>query len=220
MTFNILHLNVERSKHIETVIKLLKEKNPHIVCLAEAMHKDVQKISLELGYEFSFAPLVLFKDGLESDQEGSVILSKHPILKTKKYYYNDKALGKIPSSTIEEDNLTVKSGKRPENRFLENYTLLTALIKLNEKQTVTISTTHFPVTDHTTPGYKDHNIKSLQNVDDMERSVAYLERLINIIRSLTEPVVFTADLNNPRGEYFYDSLARVTLPGIEPELPA
>lgn len=205
MMFNILHLNIERNKHTDAVITLLKEKDPHVVCFAEAMHSDVVAISAQLGYTFAFAPLVLLKDGTENDQEGSAILSKYPILDIQKHGYNDTAEA-IPLE-VALDDLITKNGERPKNRFLWNYTLLTACIQASDDQTVTISTTHFPVTDHSAQGHKDHVIKSLQNVDDMERSKIYLERLIAALRLVDGPLVFTADLNNPRGEYFYDTLA-------------
>lgn len=205
MTFKILHLNVERNRHTKAVIKLLEEKKPDVVCFAEAMYEDIKTISSKLGYDFAFATRFIFKDNEKSDQEGSAILSKYPILNIGKCRYDDKIL-KNPITHTEKDWNT-KDKERPKNRFLEKNTLLTALIQINEKQTVTISTTHFPVTDHSTPGLSDHDIKSWQNIDDLEHADVYLDRLIKNIRSLIGPVVFTADLNNPRGEYVYDTIA-------------
>ena len=206
MNFSILHLNIERDGHIRAVLKLLQDKKPDIICFAEAMHKNVESIACDLNYHFTFAPRVIFKDHINNDEEGSAILSKYPISDIQKHIYNDKPLDKTPEHTVEE-NLVEKKGKRPEDRFLLNYTLLTVSIKLNEKENIIVATTHFPVTDHTEPGYKDHEILSLKNVDDMEHSEIYLERLIKLIRSTNSPLVFTADLNNARGEYFYDSIA-------------
>src|SRR3989344_1795508 len=205
MTFDILHLNIERDKHTDAVIELLKEKNPHVVCFAEAMRSDVVAISAQLGYTFAFSPLVVLADDVESDQEGPAILSKYPILEIQKHGYND-TVSAIPLE-VAIDDLVTKNGERPKNRFAWNYTLLTARVQLGDGQTVTISTTHFPVTDHSAHGYEDHVIKNLQNVDDMGHSRTYLDRLITTLRSILGPLVFTADLNNPRGEYFYDTLA-------------
>lgn len=205
MIFNILHLNIERNRHTDAVKKLLKDKKPDIVCFAEAMHKDVESFASVVGYNLAFAPRLVLEDGALDDQEGVAILSKYSILNIKKHRYDDNVLGNPPVYKIE--NLGMKNGERPKARFQDNYTFLTALIQLNDKQTLTISTTHFPVTDHTTPGLEDHEITNFQNVDDIERSEIYLERLINLIHSVNGPIVFTADLNNPRGEYFYDALA-------------
>ena len=216
MTLDVLHVNIERDKHIDAIATLLKERNPHVVCFAEAMYTDVAAISSQLGYAFVFAPLFLLENGSKSDQEGSAILSKYPILKTEKYGYNDAA----KEITLERmlEGLVVKNGERPADRFFWNYTLLTALIQIDEQKTVTISTTHFPVTDHSAQGYEDHVIKSLQNIDDMEHSKIYLDKLVGIIRSLRAPLVFTADLNNPRGEYFYDTLAHELVDHVPPAL--
>lgn len=166
---------------------------------------DVLKFSSTLGYEFAFAPLILLKNATESDQEGSAILSKYKILEIQKNRYDDGAQKNIPYFSVED--LNMKNGERPKKRFLYHYTLLTALVELKGKKKVTISTTHFLVTDHTTPGHKDHEIKSLKNIDDIEHSKIFLNRLIKIIDSINTPIVFTSDLNNPRGEYFYDLLA-------------
>jgi endonuclease/exonuclease/phosphatase family metal-dependent hydrolase len=205
MTFNILHLNIERNNHIETLKKLIKESNPHIICLAEAMNKDIKKIANDFGYQFAFAPLILLKDGNNTDQEGSAILSKYPILEVNKYRYDDQISDITPLVLIED--LISKNGERPSNRFKYNYTLLTASIKINENQKIIVSTTHFPVTDHNSPGYKNHEMKNFLNIDDIEHSNVCMDRLIHIIRSLDGPIIFTADLNNPRGEYIYDLLA-------------
>ncbi len=205
MTFNILHLNIERNNHIDKLKNLIKENNPHIICLAEAMYKDIQKIATDFQYQFAFAPLILLKDEDNTDQEGSAILSKYPILEINKHRYDDYISDTTPIVSI--DDLISKNGERPKNRFEYNYTLLTASIKLNENQNITVSTTHFPITDHNSPGHKNHEMKNLLNIDDIEHSNVCIDRLIKIIRSVNGPIIFTADLNNPRGEYIYDLLA-------------
>ena len=42
MKLKILHLNVERSNHTEAVLNLIKKIKPDVVCLEEAMKKDVE----------------------------------------------------------------------------------------------------------------------------------------------------------------------------------
>jgi hypothetical protein len=39
MNLKIIHLNIERSKHIDTVLQLLKKQQPDVACFAEAMKK-------------------------------------------------------------------------------------------------------------------------------------------------------------------------------------
>ncbi|HEY5588064.1 MAG TPA: endonuclease/exonuclease/phosphatase family protein [Candidatus Paceibacterota bacterium] len=59
MKLNIIHLNIERDKHLDSVLQLVKNKNPDIVCFEEALLEDIKKISLELKYEYAFAPPLL-----------------------------------------------------------------------------------------------------------------------------------------------------------------
>jgi endonuclease/exonuclease/phosphatase family metal-dependent hydrolase len=205
MSFTLLHLNVERSKHIDAVKSLLVSSKPDVVCLAEAMHKDMELLASSLGYNLAYAPRVVLGEGVEADQEGSVILSKFPILNIKKSRYDDSTLGNPP--VYKDGDPGAGKSERPKDRFQDHYNFLNILIQLEDGKTITISTTHFPVTDHTTPGYQDHAIRDFQNVYDMERSQALLDKLINFINSVNGPLVFTADLNNARGEYFYDALA-------------
>jgi endonuclease/exonuclease/phosphatase family metal-dependent hydrolase len=206
MILNIIHLNTERDKHTDKVIKLLKNKKPDVVCLAEAMIKDVKLIATKLGYEFAFAPLFIVNDEKYTNEEqGSAILSKYPIKEVNKYRYDDGNLKEIPVRSVSE--LISKDGGRPKDRFDYFYTLLTALIEMEKGKNVTISTTHFPVVDRAISGLEGHNLNELGSVDEIEHSELYLERLIKIIRNLKYPLVFTSDLNNPRGDYFYDSIA-------------
>jgi len=206
MILNIIHLNTERDKHINKIVKLLEEKKPDVICLAEAMLKDVKLIATKLGYEFAFAPLFIVNDEKYTNEEqGSAILSKYTIKEINKYRYDDGNLKEIPIHSVAE--LISKDGGRPKDRFDYFYTLLTALIEIEKGKIVTISTTHFPVVDRAIPGLEGHNLNELGGVDEIEHSEVYLERLIKIIRGLKYPLVFTSDLNNPRGDYFYDSIA-------------
>lgn len=112
MSFSILHLNIERDKHLKSLTQLLKDKKPDIVCLAEAMEKDVISIASSLGYELSFAPLLkLKKDDDQTDQEGSAILSKYKIIKTQKSRYDDKTSEDLPVLKVEELSLKAKKGR-------------------------------------------------------------------------------------------------------------
>lgn len=206
MIFNILHLNVEKGKHVNSVFNLLKEKKPDFVCLEEVRDKDVKFFSSELNYFQVFSPTdtIIEKNG-EKYEEGSAILSKNQILDTQVHRYDDKILDKPPVEKIEDNHS--KNGIRPPERFLEERFLLTISVKLGVENNITISTTHFPVTDHTSPGKEDHVVNSFQNIDDVEHSDILMDRLIKIVRSIKGPLVFTADLNNERKDYLYNELA-------------
>jgi endonuclease/exonuclease/phosphatase family metal-dependent hydrolase len=206
MKLNILHLNIERSKHINLVSDLIKNKNPDVVCFEEAMYKDISEMATNFGYEFAFAPIVILKkENGDTDKEGCAILSKYPIKDIKEFRYDNQ---EVKDLIIEdEEGIISKNYVRPKNRFLLRSNLLTISILLEGEKMVTISTTHFPVVDHTVFGLKDHELHDIENVLEVEKMDTYLDRLISLIRSLNNPLIFTADLNNPRGEYIYDTLA-------------
>ncbi|MCF7831751.1 MAG: endonuclease/exonuclease/phosphatase family protein [Candidatus Pacebacteria bacterium] len=206
-------------------MELLKTKKPDIVCFEEAILDDVKNISIELGYEFSFAPLVIIKNRDEKKEEGSAILSKFPILKTNKYRYDGQTSPDVP--IIDEEKISSgTNGERPRDRFLYHSTLLTISLQGDNDTVLTIATTHFPVVDHTTRNLKDHNLDDIQKITEMEQTRAYLDRLIPLLRSIQHPMIFTADLNNTRGEYIYDTVAHelvdivpLSVPStIDPEL--
>lgn len=205
MNLKVLHLNVERNKHTTEVAKLLEEKNPDVVCFAEAMGKDIDLFVNKFGYNFVFSPRLILENDNDRDEEGVVILSKYKILNAEKHFYGDGEPGKMPVHTIE--HTIVKDNVRPKNRFFDNYTFLNLLLELPDKKKINIATTHFPVVDHFLPGEKDHELKNLQNIDDLEHTKIYLDKIISLIRNIKGPLVFTADMNSARGEYFYDSLA-------------
>ena len=80
------------------------------------------------------------------------------------------------------------------------------MIDLGDKK-ITVSTTHFPVTDYNGRGMADHELKDIKNIDDLEHSELFIEKIISFIRDIKGPTIFTADLNSPRGKYFYDTIA-------------
>ena len=96
MKLNIIHLNIERDRHLDSVLQLIKNKNPDIICFEEAILENVKKIASELKYEFAFAPLVIIDEGNIKKEEGSAILSKLPIIKTNKYRYDDNKSDDTP----------------------------------------------------------------------------------------------------------------------------
>jgi len=204
MSFKVLHLNIEKDNHLKEVINILKEKDPDVVCFEEAYLNDVEMIAREFNYEFSFSPRVIIDTQNVLRKEGSVIFSKFKILETKIERYDDKISKEIPVFTLEETK--TKNGIRPADRFLEHYALLSIGI-IFENQKITIATTHFPVVDHIIPGLIEHHLGSTENIREIVRVRKHLQCLIHLIRKLQSPVIFTSDLNNTRGEFFYDKVA-------------
>lgn len=216
MLFDLLHLNIEGDKHIDKVKNLISAKKPDVICLAEAFYEDVRSMSSELGYELAFSQLLTLKSGEEVDRQGSAILSNLPMQETKIFYYNDSGSENPKAYTLEETSN--HEGIRPENRFEFSYSLLTARLNLTPETSMIVSTTHFPVVDHQSPDLKDHVLHGMQNVIDEERAEAHADRLKEILGGLPHPLIFTADLNNPRGESIYGSLAHLLADRVPPDL--
>lgn len=206
MKLKILHLNIERDKHVDSVYELLKTRNPDVACFQEIFMEEAERISKSFGYEFAFAPLVIIKEEDKLKELGSAIFSKAPIIDIKKYRYDDNKTEITPVRTLEEIS-SDKNGERPKDRFLYHSTLLSVKIKGDNDKNITISTTHFPVTDHSNKGLDDHEARDLYKITEITITRNYLDRLIPFMRSIGQPVIFTADLNNPRGEYIYDTIA-------------
>lgn len=204
MKFSVLQLNVERSRHVESVTKLLRKKKPDIACFQEAMFKDVKKMAADLGYELAFAPRLSMKDGSGIDQEGSAIISRLPIKRTQEYRYDNFRLPEIPVYT--EAEIASHSGKRPKIRL--RYNVLTVSVQPESGRELTVATTHFPVADHETPGMGDHKFQDTDELRAVLLSSEYLDRILPILNSLSWPLVFTGDLNNDRREYLYDRIAQ------------
>jgi len=193
----ILHLNIERDKHVKKVRKLLDGENPDVACFCEIYEKDAGRMASDFGYGFVFSPLVRTESG---GLLGYAILSKVRILEASDIRYDDATSIKIPRVDPAQE---MADGNRPENRFSYYYSVLSASLKGG----LTVATTHFPVTDHSTPGLEDHVFDEMQDVKEVVKTGNIFGKFLEIIRELPSPLVFTADLNNARGEYMYDALA-------------
>ena len=196
-SFKVLHLNIERDKHLKEVKTLIRDKEPDIICLEEVLDSSVRTFSKEFGYETVYSPLI----SREGDTQGSAILSKFPIVASKEDVYGDNKTKFL----IEAKN--TPDGKRPENRFLYHFSLLSANLDMGQGGRLNVATTHFPVVDHETRPLGDHVLDEFEEVVAVEHARDYLDRLIAFIRRIESPLIFTADLNNNRGEYAYDALA-------------
>ncbi len=221
MKLKIIHLNIEGDKHIETITRLFDSEKADVICLCEVAESNAQKWAEMFGYEFVFSPLFNSSDG----KHGSAILSKKPILESSNLRYDDNGRDDLLFITFNNDHISTDY-KRPKDRFLYHYALLTATIKSDEGKKVTISTTHFPVTDHFALGLPDHVYNKLSDIEEVNHTRMLFDKFMSNIRSIPNPIIFTADINNPRGEYIYDTLAhelidltpRDTISTIDPDL--
>lgn len=204
MSIKLLHLNIEKNKHLSNVKSLLREVKPDVVCFQEVMKSEIEKMASSLGYQFTFAPSLIIRGTDIDDEEGCAILSKIKIESVDIYRYDSNNSNVLPVRS-EKETLSIKN-KRPKDRFYYHAPLLVVSLK-NEKTQFNICTTHFPVVDHYKFGLLDHHLEDINDVGEIEKVRDYFDRLLNIISGLHRPIIFTSDLNNPRGEFIYDTLA-------------
>lgn len=205
MILNVLHLNIERNKHLDSVHTLIQEKNPDIICLQEIMYKDAVKLASDFGCGLAFSPLLSIKNGDNQDNQGSAIMSHYPIRDINIHRYDDDKNIDVPVHS--DDEVISHNGKRPNDRFMYHYAVLEVLVQCDAYKIVTVATTHFPVVDHHGHKLPDHDLSKLKSIKEIEKTNEYLDRVLNVIRKLQSPIIFTADLNNARGDFVYDSIA-------------
>ncbi|MFA6430533.1 MAG: hypothetical protein WC229_01415 [Candidatus Paceibacterota bacterium] len=204
MKIKIAHLNIERDKHLELVHNFFDLHKPDVFCLCEIIESNAINFAKEFGYNFVYSPLI----NTEKGTQGSAIFSKVPILASSILRYDDQDGSVLPFVTFDSIN---KDKNRPKAMFTYHYAILTAEIENDKKEKVIVSTTHFPVADHSTPGLDDHVLDEMSDIREINKSRIFFDRFLSIIKTLPRPLIFTADMNNSRGEYIYDTLAHELL---------
>lgn len=197
MEIKIIHINIEGNKHESKVSKLINDQNPYIICLCEIRESFAKNLAKEFKYNYIYSPLV----SVDNETQGSAILTKYKIIEDSSSRYDKSDLDSLPTLKSSQN------GNRPNDRFMYHYSVLTARLKIGFWKKINIATTHFPVTDHSTPGYPEHVFDELSDVMEVVETRNIFDRFMAIIKNLPSPLLFTADLNNPRGEYMYDKLA-------------
>lgn len=130
---NFLSLNIERSRHVDKVAQLLKEREPDVACLQEASERDLDFYSTFFGGQRPlYVPMArVTEESREVTEYGVAIFSRLPLVSdTASYYVGDAS--SLPSA----DRLD------PSTHGLNNYLLISANVA-HEGQTYTICTTHF-----------------------------------------------------------------------------
>ena len=200
--YSLLHINIQKEKHIEKIRNCIREHKPDFICMQEVLENDIISFSKEFGYYYVHAPKFISKHTHQAEGQG--MLSKYPLLNIKKQRYDINKSKKTPLFNI--FSIFKNSKKRPQEQFLFHEILLSAEVILDLK-TVTIATTHFPVSDHTTPGLNEHELQDIESLHYLQGVRGYFDRFLKKLKKLKKPLIFTSDLNNPRGEYIYNKLA-------------
>ncbi len=175
----LISLNIEKSKHLPSVISFLKKEHADIVCLQEVMKKDLPLLAGAAGSHHRFIPMTRIPDGTGSKRSsilGIALFSKHSLTHAHHgYYYGRKR--PIPTYTSSESSV--------------HRALLWATITVQKHQ-YTIGTTHFTWTPHGLP-----NAKQRQDV----------KALIALTATLPS-IMFCGDFNAPRGGEIFQTLAQ------------
>jgi hypothetical protein len=200
--YTLLHINIEKEKHIKKIRTCIKDQKPDFICMEEVLEKDIISFAQEFNYYYIHASKFISKQTGEGEGQG--ILSKYKILESKKQRYD---INPTKDTPIFDTSLFLKSKpKRPQEQFLFHEILLSVKVQLNSK-ILTIATTHFPVSDLTSPGLHEHELFDIDSLNYVQNMRNYFDRFLKQIKTLKRPLIFTSDLNNPRGDFIYDALA-------------
>lgn len=181
-------INIERSKHLDTVIAFLREYQPEVFAVQELFQRDIARLEQELESTCIFAPMGLHPDDDEActpTQIGVAFFSRLPLIESHVKYYHggsEEALHGVPMEKL-IDRPIVSIQVEKENvpfRFV---------------------TTHFTWTPN---GMAD---------DTQRRDIVALMALLEAEKEF----VFSGDLNAPRGGEIFAKLAEKYKDNIPPQ---
>jgi endonuclease/exonuclease/phosphatase family metal-dependent hydrolase len=184
VSFKLLSLNIERSKHLELVGSFVAAEKPDALCLQELMEKDIPVLERALGGTCAaYFPMARLSDEHPGEVYGLGILSTLRAQTTGKNHYVGP-FAELPTSSP-TDRSTFNNGQRA--------VLWCDFEK--EGTTLRVATTHFTWTPNAAP-------------DDAQRRD--VQALLSALEPLSE-FVLTGDFNAPRGgEIFANIAARFT----------
>lgn len=109
MQFKLLSWNIWQGNHLSEIIDFLKKQNPDIIGLQEVIEKDntntAQQIAEKLGYQYVYYPAI--SQTRLGYPQGNAILTKLPIIETKRHFLSDMTLYKNTAET--EPRIAVES---------------------------------------------------------------------------------------------------------------
>jgi endonuclease/exonuclease/phosphatase family metal-dependent hydrolase len=181
-SLKLVNLNIEGDKHLDRVVPFLKSQNSDVICLQEALDKDVESLKRELQMEGSYFPTVFMPEGnrggiTPGTQWGILVLYTQSPLSIISHHYVQHS-ETLPIFTNENVNST--------NRVLVG-------IECQKAGTVyRVFTTHFTWTPTGEP-------------DQLQRE--NLNSLFKILDNYDE-LVLCGDFNAPRGKEIWDTIAQ------------
>ena len=179
----IISLNIESSKHFDTVMPFLKSEDADVVCLQEVFEKDVDLLRSEFdgGYYFSTMTKKIYSEEVGYDNEGILIISKHKSKLLNKDYYvvGDGGEKKVPMFDFGGMESSVAK------------VLMVIEIDCEGKKYI-VGTTHFTWTNN-------------GEADDVQRRD--WQSLSKLLKKYKE-IVFCGDFNMPRGREMWGEVSK------------
>jgi endonuclease/exonuclease/phosphatase family metal-dependent hydrolase len=182
---SFVQLNIERNKHLQRFIPLLQREKPDVVCLQEVIESYIPEIEKGIGMKVvRFAPMTIWSDNDVNTgiKMGVAIFSR------------------LEAKDIVVDYYVVNGKKPGEMTFFERgphqqetiqKVLLSAVFEKDGKE-YRIGTTHFTWTP------------------DGEASDTQREDVQAFLKALSKypEIVFSGDLNAPRGKEIFETIAK------------
>ena len=187
MSLSLVSINIEGSKHLDTVEAFLRERNPDVVCIQELCEHDIPRFEAIMGAPLYFARMVNLRPGSplslreESAPLGIGVCARTPILRqvTHTYHAPEGELGEFNES---DDDVHLK-------RRTQNLALVVSDI---EKDGVLyrVGTTHFTWTPKGgADEYQRTDVRALLSITEAEA-----------------PLILCGDFNAPRGGEIFSVL--------------
>ena len=179
-SIKLVSINIERSKHLDTVIPFLKTQRPDVVTLQECMERDVKAFEEVLDMQSFYAPLSVFgaRNGEEEGPEGQAIFARKIISKGFEYYAGE--YDPIYRTTDDKEADIIRIAKALSHAVVDH-----------GGQSFCVATTHFT--------WSLQGIATELQLNDLGKLFEKLARFPEIL--------LTGDFNAPRGRKTWDSIA-------------
>lgn len=195
----LITLNMERSCHLDRILPFLQQEQPDLICLQEVMKSDLGSLQAASGLSHCAMSLMTqHPNEINRGPHGIAILSRYECSESQEFVYSGQGDGSL---LFDRTSLETK---------LNTSRYLVLLVKTETPEGIFhVGTTHFPWTPDGQP--RDFQFKSAEKI---------------ISQFSTEPIVFTGDLNSPRGgpvfslfsEQWQDCIPKQEKTSIDPKL--
>lgn len=179
-TLTLASINIERSRHLASVIAFLSNVGPDVVCLQELVEEDLHEICDRLDFpHLAYVPMMRHAGEGRLRLTGIGILARVEFRQTETLHYAGKGSGNDPYDISTADSKVRTS----------RYSVILAEV-LADTAAFTIGCTHFPWTPDGSPS--DHQRRACV-------------RLIELLAG--RQLVLCGDFNAPRGGEIFSRFA-------------